>query len=171
MDYGCPCDYFNFNGDLLVRHVEEKALKEYERLWARMKNLEPKKGKVSAIINNLWKEVVDYVKSDEFVARINYLCALKTIREINNIQIESDMKQEQVVHVCLGDDRHFYFGSVAAIFDVFTPDELGVSLPTLWNYGLAPDRPYINHKCRIYRGVINRKKQHEKRSQVHKEQG
>ncbi len=68
-------------------------------------------------------------------------------------------KQEQVVHVCLGDDRHYYFGSVAAVFDTFTPDELGVSLPTLWNYGLAPDRPYINNKCRIYRGKINRKKQ------------
>ena len=52
------------------------------------------------------------------------------------------MKNESVVHVCLGDDRHYYFGSVAAIFDRFTPDELGVSLPTLWNYGLAPDRPY-----------------------------
>ncbi len=72
---------------------------------------------------------------------------------------ESNMKQEQVVHVCLGDDRHYYFGSVAAIFDTFTPDELGVSLPTLWNYGLAPDRPYKNFKCCIYRDRIHRKKQ------------
>lgn len=70
-----------------------------------------------------------------------------------------EMKQEQVVHVCLGDDRHYYFGSVAAIFDTFTPDELGVSLAALWNYGLAPDRPYINNKCRIYRGTISRKHQ------------
>lgn len=69
------------------------------------------------------------------------------------------MKQEQVVHVCMGDDRHYYFGSVAAIFDTFTPDELGVSLPTLWNYGLAPDRPYKNYKCSIYRDSIHRKKQ------------
>lgn len=68
-------------------------------------------------------------------------------------------KQEQVVHVCLGDDRNYYFGSVAAIFDKFTPDELGVSLTTLWNYGLAPDHPYINNKCRIYRDIITRKKQ------------
>lgn len=69
------------------------------------------------------------------------------------------MKNEQVVHVCLGDDRHYYFGSVAAIFDRFTPDELGVSLTTLWNYGLAPDRPYKNNRCAIYRGSIDRKKQ------------
>lgn len=69
------------------------------------------------------------------------------------------MKNESVVHVCLGDDRHYYFGSVAAIFDKFTPEELGVSLTTLWNYGLAPDRPYKNNLCAIYRGNIDRKKQ------------
>lgn len=68
------------------------------------------------------------------------------------------MKNESVVHVCLGDDRHYYFGSVAAIFDHFTPDEVGVSLPTLWNYGLATDRPYKNNRCVIYRGNIKRKK-------------
>lgn len=72
---------------------------------------------------------------------------------------KGQMKNEQVVHVCLGDDRHYYFGSVAAIFDRFTPDELGVSLTTLWNYGLAPDRPYKNNRCAIYRGNIDRKKQ------------
>lgn len=72
---------------------------------------------------------------------------------------DDEMKQEQVVHVCLGDDRHFYFGSIAAIFDRFTPDELGVSMAALWNYGIAPDRPYINNKCRIYRGTIQRKHQ------------
>ena len=69
------------------------------------------------------------------------------------------MKHESVVHVCLGDDRHYYFGSVAAIFDTFTPDDLGVSMTTLWNYGLAPDRPYKNNRCTIYRGNIKRKKQ------------
>lgn len=111
------------------------------------------------IIEKAWNDTLEYLKSDEFAARINYLCVINHIRRINNIQIESDMKNEQVVHVCLGDDRHYYFGSVAAIFDRFTPDELGVSLTTLWNYGLAPDRPYKNNRCAIYRGNIDRKKQ------------
>lgn len=110
------------------------------------------------IIEKAWNDTLEYLKSDEFAARINYLCVINHIRRINNIQIESDMKNEQVVHVCLGDDRHYYFGSVAAIFDRFTPDELGVSLTTLWNYGLAPDRPYKNNRCAIYRGNIDRKK-------------
>lgn len=111
------------------------------------------------IIEKAWNDTLEYLKSDEFAARINYLCVINHIRRINNIQIESDMKNEQVVHVCLGDDRHYYFGSVAAIFDRFTPDELGVSLTTLWNYGLAPDRPYKNNRCAIYRGKVQRKKQ------------
>lgn len=72
---------------------------------------------------------------------------------------QAAMKNESVVHVCLGDDRHYYFGSVAAIFDTFTPDDLGVSMTTLWNYKLTPDRPYKNNRCAIYRGIINRKKQ------------
>lgn len=72
---------------------------------------------------------------------------------------KDEMKNEQIVHVCMGDDKNFYFGSVAAIFDTFTPDELGVSLSGLWAYGLAPDRPYKNDHCAIYRDTIHRKKQ------------
>lgn len=111
------------------------------------------------IIEMVLNETLAYIKSDEFAARIDYLCTLNIIQEINNTQIKSDMKHESVVHVCLGDDRHYYFGSVAAIFDTFTPDDLGVSMTTLWNYGLAPDRPYKNNRCAIYRGIINRKRQ------------
>lgn len=73
------------------------------------------------------------------------------------------MKQESVVHVYI-DGKDYYFGSVAAIFDKFTPDELGVSLTSLWNYGLAPDRPYKNNRCTIHRGNITRKKRHEENS-------
>lgn len=173
LDYGCPCDYFTFDGDVLSRHIDEITLKKQNELLEWLNNQESPMKKAGAIFENLWQEVVDYVKSDKFFARMNYLCRLRTAMELSNIQIESDtMKKEQVIHVCLGDDRHYYFGSVAAIFDTFTPDELGVSLPTLWNYGLAPDRPYKNNRCAIYRGNINRKKQNEtRRSQVHKEQG
>lgn len=158
LDYGCPCDYFTFDDDVLVRHVDETTMKERKGLLEWLKNQELPMKKAGAIFFKLWQDVVDYVKSNEFSTRLNYLCTINLVRQINNLQIESDMKNESVVHICLGDDMHYYFGSVAAIFDKFTPDELGVSLPTLWNYGLAPDRPYKNNRCAIYRGNINRKK-------------
>ena len=160
IDYGCPCEYFTFDGNVIIRQVDEKTLKAHKELLARIKNYKSPMKKAGAVFETLWQDVVDYVKSDEFFARLHYLCRLKTAMNLSNIQIKSDtMKEEQVVHVCLGDDRHHYFGSVAAIFDKFTPEELGVSLTTLWNHGLSPDHPYINNKCRIYRGTIDRKKQ------------
>lgn len=125
--------------------------------------------------NELFERLVNEILEKAFLDGLlelnsRYLCAMASmgvsipvIDPTQQITFEppktTEMKQEQVVHVCLGDDRHYYFGSVAAIFDTFTPDELGVSLPTLWNYGLAPDRPYKNDKCSIYRDSIHRKKQ------------
>lgn len=142
-----------------LNHVSPKELEEFRRLASKCESQISDSGLPAEIIETLTNEVLEYIQSDEFAAKIRYLCALNAIKDANRIQIKSDMKNEQVVHVCLGDDRHYYFGSVAAIFDRFTPDELGVSLTTLWNYGLAPDRPYKNNRCAIYRGNIDRKKQ------------
>ena len=68
------------------------------------------------------------------------------------------MTNNNVVHVCFGDDNHHYFGSIAAIFDKFSPEQLGVSKSRLWSYGLSPERPYRNDKCIIYRDELHRKK-------------
>lgn len=154
---------FFFRGDELLaetlKRVPPKELDEFRRLASKCESQISDSGLPAEIIETLTNEVLEYIQSDEFAAKNRYLCALNAIKDANRIQIKSDMKNEQVVHVCLGDDRHYYFGSVAAIFDRFTPDELGVSLTTLWNYGLAPDRPYKNNRCAIYRGNIDRKKQ------------
>jgi hypothetical protein len=72
------------------------------------------------------------------------------------------MNGNTIYHVCFGDDNHHYFGSIAAIFDTFTPVELGVSKSRLWSYGITETRPYRNNKCIIYRGVIHRKKTNRK---------
>lgn len=68
------------------------------------------------------------------------------------------MNGNRIVHVCFGDDNHFYFGSIAAIFDKFTPKQLGVSKSRLWSFGITPERPYRNKVCTIYKGEIHRKK-------------
>lgn len=68
------------------------------------------------------------------------------------------MNGNKIYHVCFGDNDNHYFGSIAAIFEQFTPERLGVSKSRLWSYGITPERPYKNKVCTIYRGEIHRKK-------------
>jgi hypothetical protein len=68
------------------------------------------------------------------------------------------MNGNTVYHVSFGDDDNTYFGSISAIFDIFTPERLGVSKSRLWSYGITPERPYRNNRIIIRKGVIIRKK-------------
>ena len=71
------------------------------------------------------------------------------------------MNGTTIYHVSFGDDDNHYFGSIAAIFDYFTPQQLGVSASRLWSYGITATKeykPYRNNKVIIRRGVIHRKK-------------
>ncbi len=60
-------------------------------------------------------------------------------------------QERQVIHLQRGDD-HYYFGSVAAIYDHFNKEDIGITYGSLRNYGLSPDKPYRNDKT----GVIIR---------------
>ena len=68
------------------------------------------------------------------------------------------MNGNTIYHVCLEGALHRYFGSISAIFDQFTPEDLGVSKSRLWAYGITEEKPYQNKKCVIRKGVIHRKK-------------
>lgn len=57
-------------------------------------------------------------------------------------------QERQVIHLQRGDE-HYYYGSVAAMYDHFTREDLGISYGSLRNYGLAPDKPYINNKLEV----------------------
>lgn len=81
----------------------------------------------------------------------------------NSVKDESGKK---LYHVKFGDDTHAYFGSIAAIFDKFTPEMLGVSKSRLWSFGITPERPYRNKVCTIYKGEIHRKKGNRKNSRI-----
>ena len=72
------------------------------------------------------------------------------------------MNGNSIYHVCFGDNDHHYFGSITAIFDKFTPVELGVSKSRLWAFGITENKPYRNDQSIIYRGVIHRKKTNRK---------
>lgn len=62
---------------------------------------------------------------------------------------ETTMAQErQVIHLQRGEE-HYYFGSVAAMYDHFNREEIGISYGSLRNYGLSPDKPYRNEKTGV----------------------
>lgn len=68
------------------------------------------------------------------------------------------MNGKTIYHVCFGNNEHYYFGSIAAIYDKFSPEQIGVSLSRLWSFGVSSEKPYRNKKCIIYKGTIQRKK-------------
>ena len=77
------------------------------------------------------------------------------------------MNGTTIYHVSFGDDDNHYFGSIAAIFDhftpsQFTPQQLGLSASRLWNYRITETKPYRNNKVIIRRGIIYRKKTNRK---------
>lgn len=62
------------------------------------------------------------------------------------------------------DDDNHYFGSIAAIFDVFPAEKLHVSKSRLWSFGITQEHPYRNKVCTIYKGEVIRKKGNRKNS-------
>ena len=66
-----------------------------------------------------------------------------------------------IYHLVYG-GRHYYFGSIASIYEAFTPNELGVSIHTLWAYKITEGHPYIGKQCEVRRGEIRRKRQQKK---------
>lgn len=53
--------------------------------------------------------------------------------------------------------RHFYFGSIAAIFDELSEEQIGIKKESLWNVDLSRVE-YQNKYCTIRMGVLIRKK-------------
>ncbi len=68
------------------------------------------------------------------------------------------MNGNTIYHVQFKNGGNYYFGSVAAIYDTFTPEQINVSKSRLWSFGITIDRPYRNKICTIYKGEIFRKK-------------
>lgn len=66
---------------------------------------------------------------------------------------ENIKKTRTVVHVEFS-GQHYYFGSVSAIYDLFSPSEIGVAYGTLRNYRVSNSHPYCNDKCIIRKGYL-----------------
>lgn len=68
------------------------------------------------------------------------------------------MNGTKIIHVHFNDTGvDEYFGSLAAIFQVHTEEEIGVWINTLYNFRIGPDNPYHGKRVTIKEGVIIRK--------------
>lgn len=83
---------------------------------------------------------------------MHYLC-LFTTKIIQLIKIYRVSFQEPV-----GSQYDFYFGSLAAIYEVFTADDIGCQVSRLWAVKITPGHPYENAKCIISQEFLVRKK-------------
>ena len=64
-----------------------------------------------------------------------------------------EKKERTVIHVQMT-DKHYYFGSLAAIFEIFSKEEIGISYGSLRNYGLTEDKLYQNKLVIIRKGIL-----------------
>lgn len=53
--------------------------------------------------------------------------------------------------------KAWYFGSLAAIYELFTPEQIGCKLETLWNSSLDYGGCKITNTCVISKEIIYRK--------------
>lgn len=61
-----------------------------------------------------------------------------------------------------GGQTDFYFGSLAAIYEVFTPEQVGCKLETLWAAKIDALHPKTTPRCVVSKQVLYRKKQKER---------
>lgn len=68
-------------------------------------------------------------------------------------------QQRKVIHVQLKEPykgkNHYYFGSIAAIYDVLPKDVVGITKESLWN--VLKDETYTGTKSTIRFGILHTK--------------
>ena len=67
-----------------------------------------------------------------------------------------EKKARTAIHLQMG-DVHEYYGSIANIYEFHSSEELGITYGSLRNYGLTVDKPNMNNKCTIRKGVLHQK--------------
>lgn len=62
-------------------------------------------------------------------------------------------QQRQVIHLYIKDsEEHFYFGSIPALFQHFTSEQLGISQQSLYNRWR--EEPWENDKITLRKGRL-----------------
>lgn len=63
-------------------------------------------------------------------------------------------KQERAVVHLEKDGQHYYYGNLKALTDHWDKDSIGVSYTYLKNLNITGDKPFVNDKCVIRRGIL-----------------
>ena len=58
-----------------------------------------------------------------------------------------------------GGQTDFYFGSLAAIYEIFSEEDIGCKLETLWSAKIDTLHPKATPKCVVSKQIVYRKKQ------------
>lgn len=68
-------------------------------------------------------------------------------------------KERTVIHLELN-GKHYYYGSLARLYEDFTSEQLGITYGSLRNRGLTCNEPCVKKdgKCIIRKGVLLTKK-------------
>lgn len=76
------------------------------------------------------------------------------------------MKKEHIYRVVFkqpplenDDRREFFFTSLSAIYDTFTPELVGCKVERLWTLRISDGKPYNGRLCEIKREEVRRKAQ------------
>ncbi len=73
---------------------------------------------------------------------------------MNNKQLRT------VIHLEINGE-HYYFGSMANLYQYYTSSQLGIAYSTLRKYGLSKEKPFKNKKCTIRKGILlSKRKEH-----------
>ena len=68
---------------------------------------------------------------------------------------ENKKKKRTVIHLYIKEnDSHYYFGSMANIYEYFEKEDIGISFGSLRNYGLSSEKKFENRKVIIKKGVL-----------------
>lgn len=69
------------------------------------------------------------------------------------------VKVRFILPVGQGVPQENYFGSLSAIYEVFTPEQIGCTLKSLWSSKIDVDNPKATNRCVISKHYIYRKQQ------------
>ncbi|MBQ6283599.1 MAG: hypothetical protein IJK70_02255 [Bacteroidales bacterium] len=68
--------------------------------------------------------------------------------------MDEKKKQERAVVHLEKDGQHYYYGNLKALTDHWDKDAIGVSYAYLKNLNISGDKPFVNDKCVIRRGIL-----------------
>lgn len=77
---------------------------------------------------------------------------LVNLAKIKNMQ-DKKKQERAIVHLQIG-ERHYYYGNLKAMTDVWPKERIGVSYSYLKNLNIVEEKPYQNEYCVIRRGII-----------------